>query len=95
MSIVRNALTLAFSLTLAGTAFARQPPSLVEARRVDETLPSAPGYRDAYARGPGAIDSRGYAGSGYRDTVARFAAPARGGYFETQRAVCHDDARKC
>jgi hypothetical protein len=95
MSIVRNLSALAFSLTLTGTAFARNPPALLEAQRADESLPSSAGYRDAYARGSGAIDSRGYAGGGYRDSVARFSAPVRGGFFEMQRAACPSDERTC
>jgi hypothetical protein len=95
MSIVRNLSALAFAMTLAGTSFARQPPALTAAQHADEALPSSPGYRDAYARGPGAIDSRGYAGAGYRDSVARFSGPARGGFFHTQRAVCPAANQAC
>lgn len=95
MSIVRSSLALAFSLTLAGTALARQPPSLVAAQQADEARASAPGYRDAYARSSGVTAERGFAGNGYRDSVARFSAPQRGSFFETQRAVCPSVSRDC
>lgn len=56
---VRHSLPLAFALTLAGSAFARQPKPLVDAQAhaqevlstcADSALPAGHGYRDMLAR---------------------------------------------
>jgi hypothetical protein len=59
---VRNSFAFLFTLTLAGTAFARRPPALeraqAESDRVVASCPSIPAV----------------AGSGYRDSLVRFEA---------------------
>jgi len=70
---VRRATGFAFALTLAGTAFARQPPALVEAQAAEQALTQGPGYRDAGARQHQNASASAYAGAGYRDSLKRFA----------------------
>jgi hypothetical protein len=59
-SLIGRSLAFAFTLSLAGTAFARRPPAMSEAQeRVDAVFatcaqsqaPSTAGYRDMLARG--------------------------------------------
>jgi hypothetical protein len=65
-SLVRLSLTLAFATTVAGTAFARQPPALAQAQqKAAEVLstcagsaPSTNGYRDMLARAESKTPSR-------------------------------------
>ncbi len=72
----RQALVVAFGLTLSGVAFARNPPVLVKQQQAaNQAAPSA-GYRDINlrfgvvpARSPEVIRAAG----GYRDMNHRFA----------------------
>jgi len=71
--IVRHSTALAFALTVAGSAFARQPASLVQAQAADQAGVETAGYRDALSRvQPSVLSSaRGYASAGYRDSATR------------------------
>ena len=73
-SIVRHSFALAFGLTIAGSAFARMPPSLVQAQAADQAGVETAGYRDALSRVQPSelVSGRGYASAGYRDSLARF-----------------------
>jgi hypothetical protein len=73
-SIVRHSFALAFGLTIAGSAFARMPPSLVQAQAADQAGVETAGYRDALSRVQPSelVSGRSYASAGYRDSLARF-----------------------
>jgi hypothetical protein len=77
MSIIRQSLALAFTLTVAGAAFARNPPALARAQQADERLGPGSGYRGALALRTG--DVTGHAAAGYRDSNSRFSAAIRVG----------------
>jgi hypothetical protein len=73
-SIARHTFALAFGLTIAGSAFARMPPSLVQAQAADRAGVETAGYRDALSRVQPSerVSGRSYAAAGYRDSLARF-----------------------
>src|SRR5687767_13682552 len=73
-SIVRHSFALAFGLTIAGSAFARTPPSLLQAQAADQAGVETAGYRDALSRVQPSevVSGRSYASAGYRDFLARF-----------------------
>jgi hypothetical protein len=73
-SIVRHSFALAFGLTIAGSAFARMPPSLVQAQAANQAGVETAGYRDALSRVQPSelVSGRSYASAGYRDSLARF-----------------------
>jgi hypothetical protein len=72
-SIVRHTFALAFGLTIAGSAFARMPPSLVQAQAADRAGVETAGYRDSLSRVQPSdlVSGRSYAAAGYRDSLAR------------------------
>jgi hypothetical protein len=78
-SIVRHSFALAFGLTIAGTAFARMPPSLVQAQAADQAGFETAGYRDALSRVQPSelVSGRSHASAGYRDSLARFPSERR------------------
>jgi len=80
-SIVSRSLLAATFVTIAGTAFARQPPALTMAQRAADreiacegaaAVPGA-GYRDSTARFGDAAASPTALTAGYRDAYARSA----------------------
>jgi hypothetical protein len=63
-SIIHRSLVAAFVLSIAGVAFARQPPALLKAQRAAERAAVCDGQKVR----PGA---------GYRDVIVRFGLPAQ------------------
>lgn len=82
--VISRSFAAAFVLSLAGTAFARQPPALVRAQAAaeqvaachPESVQSAPGYRDAFQRSPSGADRAVAKGAGYRAAFARTGVPS-------------------
>jgi hypothetical protein len=84
-STIHRSLVAAFVLSIAGVAFARQPPALTQAQSATEyavacegaRAEQGAGYRGALERsgarpGQAAPTTVAKAGSGYRDSVKRF-----------------------
>jgi hypothetical protein len=83
-SIIQRSLVVGFVLSLAGVAFARQPPVLTKAQRAAEHAiacegaPAQPGagYRAAFVRfgtlAQAAPTRVAHSAAGYRDSIKRF-----------------------
>jgi hypothetical protein len=79
-SIIHRSLMTAFVLSIAGVAFARQPPALTKAQRAAEHAAICEGrvqpgssYRAMVRFGPAAqASAKSVAKAGYRDSVKRF-----------------------
>jgi hypothetical protein len=77
--LMGRSLAFAMVLSVAGSAFARRPPALVQAQVAsdralcaDENVPSGAGYRDMTARfGDDNAGTRVRSVAGYRDMIAR------------------------
>lgn len=82
--VISRSFATAFVLSLAGTAFARQPPALVQAQAAADqaaachpgSVQSAPGYRDAFQRTVSPSERVLMAGAGYRAAFARTGVPS-------------------
>jgi hypothetical protein len=82
--VISRSFAAAFVMSLAGSAFARQPPALVRAQEAADraaachpgSLQSSPGYRDAFYRSVSSPERVVVAGAGYRAAFARTGVPS-------------------